>query len=102
MVRKRNDGWLIASLVMAFLFFAVLIYPLFGLMKQAVIMPDGRFSFEQFRHFFEHRYYTATIWNTYSTGFGAPSCCSSSASCAACPPRSWARIPGSCCWAGAE
>ncbi len=69
MVRKRNDGWLIASLVMAFLFFAVLIYPLFGLMKQAVIMPDGRFSFEQFRHFFEHRYYTATIWNTFKVTF---------------------------------
>ncbi len=65
MVKKRFDGWFIASIIMFLLFFAVLVYPLFGLMKQSVIMPDGRFSFEQFTKFFAQKYYTETILNSF-------------------------------------
>ena len=65
MGKKRFDGWLIVSLVMCLLFLAVLIYPLFGLLKQSVIMPDGSFSMEEFHKFFSHRYYTGTIINSF-------------------------------------
>ncbi len=65
MVKKRFDGWLIVSLVMCLLFLVVLIYPLFGLLKQSVIMPDGSFSMEEFQKFFAHRYYTGTIINSF-------------------------------------
>ena len=41
MVKKRFDGWLIVSVLLLVLFIAVLIYPMFGVIKQAVIMPDG-------------------------------------------------------------
>ena len=52
MVKKRFDGWLIVSVLLLVLFIAVLIYPMFGVIKQAVIMPDGSFSWEQFHKFF--------------------------------------------------
>ncbi len=65
MTVKRNDGWLLASFIMILLFVVVLIYPLFGLLKQAVIMPDGSFSFEQFQKFFSNGYYTDTIGNSF-------------------------------------
>ena len=44
MVKKRFDGWFIVSIIMLLLFIAVLIYPMFGIIKQSVIMPDGSFS----------------------------------------------------------
>ena len=56
MVKKRFDGWLIVSVLLLVLFIAVLIYPMFGVIKQAVIMPDGSFSWEQFHKFFSNSY----------------------------------------------
>ena len=65
MVKKRFDGWLIVSVVLLLLFIAVLIYPMFGVIKQAVIMPDGSFSWEQFHKFFSNSYYVDTIYNSF-------------------------------------
>lgn len=64
MKSKYRDGWLKISIIMLLLFVAVLVYPMFGLMKQSVIMPDGTFTFKQFTKFFSRSYYTATIWNS--------------------------------------
>ncbi len=63
--KKRFDGWLAVSVVMLLAFIAILIYPLFGIIKQAVIMPDGSFSMEQFRKFFGNSYYFETITNSF-------------------------------------
>ena len=52
MTKKRLDGWFAVEIFMLLAFIAVLIYPLFGIIKQAVIMPDGSFTFEQFSKFF--------------------------------------------------
>ncbi len=65
MVKKRFDGWLIVSVLLLVLFIAVLIYPMFGVIKQAVIMPDGSFSWEQFHKFFSNSYYVETIYNSF-------------------------------------
>ena len=65
MVKKRSDGWLIVSIVVCILFVALLIYPLFGLMKQSVIMEDGSFSWTQFQKFFSHSYYTETLAHSF-------------------------------------
>ncbi len=62
---KRFDGWVILSIIMFVIFVAVLIYPLFGLMKRSVIMEDGTFSWEMFRQFFAHSYYTETVGNSF-------------------------------------
>ena len=65
MAKKRFDGWLIVSVLLLLLFVAVLIYPMFGVIKQAVIMPDGSFSWEQFEKFFGSSYYVDTIYNSF-------------------------------------
>ena len=65
MAKKRFDGWLIVSVLLLLLFVAVLIYPMFGVIKQAVIMPDGSFSWEQVEKFFGSSYYVDTIYNSF-------------------------------------
>jgi len=65
MAKKRLDGWFILSIVMFIAFIFILVYPMFGLMKQSVIMPDGSFSWEEFEKFFSHKYYTQTILNSF-------------------------------------
>ena len=64
MVKKRFDGWFIVSIIMLLLFIAVLIYPMFGIIKQSVIMPDGSFSWSQFQKFFGQSYYSKTSVNS--------------------------------------
>jgi len=66
---KRLDGWFVMSIIMFLLFILFLIYPMFGLLKQSVIMSDGSFSFEQFAKFFSHSYYTDTILNSFKVTF---------------------------------
>ena len=69
MAKRRFDGWMIVSIGMCLLFIALLIYPLFGLMKQSVIMADGSFSMEEFVKFFSHSYYRDTIINSFKVTF---------------------------------
>ena len=65
MAKKRFDGWLIVSILLLLVFIAVLIYPLYGIIRQAVIMPDGSFSTEQFAKFFKNSYYVDTLYNSF-------------------------------------
>ncbi len=64
MVKKKRDAWIIVSLVLLASFLLFLVYPMFGLLKQAVISPEGKFTFEQFAKFFSKTYYTGTIMNS--------------------------------------
>ena len=61
---RRFDVWTAISLIIFAAILLFLIYPMYGLIKQSVIMPDGRFSLEQFQKFFSAAYYTSTIWNS--------------------------------------
>jgi len=65
MTKKRLDGWFAVEIFMLLAFIAVLIYPLFGIIKQAVIMPDGAFTFEQFSKFFTNSYHFDTLKNSF-------------------------------------
>ena len=65
MTKKRLDGWFAVEIFMLLAFIAVLIYPLFGIIKQAVIMPDGSFTFEQFSKFFTNSYHFDTLKNSF-------------------------------------
>ena len=64
MVKKKRDAWLIVSLVLLASFLLFLVYPMFGLLKQAVISPEGQLTFAQFTKFFSKSYYTGTIVNS--------------------------------------
>ena len=65
MKKNRLDGWFLIQILLIALFLFVLVYPLFGVLKQSVIMEDGRFSFEQFQKFFTTSYHFQTITNSF-------------------------------------
>lgn len=64
-VKKRTDGWKAVSVIMLIVFIIVLIYPLFGIIKEAFIMEDGSFSLSQFQKFFGSSYYYKSIYNSF-------------------------------------
>ena len=62
--KKKFELWTVVSITMMLAFLLFLVYPMFGLLKQSVINPDGTFSFQQFVKFFSKSYYTDTIVNS--------------------------------------
>jgi iron(III) transport system permease protein len=56
-----------SAVTAAFLvFFAFcLIYPMFGILRQSVISPEGKFTFGEFTKFFSQAYYSNTILNSF-------------------------------------
>ncbi|MBQ8590721.1 MAG: iron ABC transporter permease [Firmicutes bacterium] len=65
MTKKRKlEVWTVVSLVLLAAFVFFLVYPMFGLLKESVISPEGEFTLEQFQKFFSKDYYTGTIVNS--------------------------------------
>ena len=66
MEKQKFEVWSVISwiLLAAFLFFMV--YPMFGVLQQAVFSPDGHFTLEQFGKFFSTPYYSSTILNSFT------------------------------------
>lgn len=62
--RRKPDVWSGLTVLFLGLFALILIYPLYGILKQSVISEEGRFTLEQFATFFSNRYYTVTIGNS--------------------------------------
>ena len=62
--KKKYELWTLVSLVLLAAFLLFLVYPMFGLLKQAVITPEGKFSLQEFVKFFSKSYYTSTIVNS--------------------------------------
>ena len=65
MKHKKLEIWsffTLAFLVLAILF---LVYPMLGILKQAVISPEGNFTLSQFAKFFGDSYYSVTILNSF-------------------------------------
>ncbi len=62
--KKKFEVWTVVSLVLLCSFLLFLVYPMFGLLKQAVITPEGEFSLAEFVKFFSKSYYTSTIVNS--------------------------------------
>ena len=62
--KKKFEVWTVVSLVLLASFLLFLVYPMFGLLKQSVITPEGQFSLREFAKFFSKSYYTDTILNS--------------------------------------
>ena len=65
MRKKKLESWTLVTVILLLMFLLVLVYPMFGLLKQSVIMPDGQFTFQEFVKFFTNSYYTNTILNSF-------------------------------------
>lgn len=64
MKARKIEVWTLVSLALLGTFLLFLVYPMFGLLKQAVITPEGNFSLAEFEKFFSKSYYTGTIVNS--------------------------------------
>lgn len=63
--KKKFEFWTIISFVLLGLFALCLIYPMFGILQQAVISKEGQFTLQEFAKFFSQPYYTKTIANSF-------------------------------------
>jgi len=57
--------WTLVSVFFLLFFGLFLLYPLFGILKESVISPDGSFTFKEFTKFFSQAYYSKTIINSF-------------------------------------
>jgi iron(III) transport system permease protein len=62
---KRIDIWTITSVFFLLFFGLFLLYPLYGILKESVIKPDGSFTLSEFMKFFSQAYYSKTIINSF-------------------------------------
>lgn len=63
--KKKFEVWTVASIVLLCTFLLFLVYPMFGLLKQAVVTPEGELTLAEFSKFFSQSYYTSTIVNSF-------------------------------------
>jgi len=61
---KKLDFWNYSSIVILLLFGLFLLYPLAGLLKEAVYTPETGFTLAAFQKFFSRGYYYSTISNS--------------------------------------
>ena len=65
MKQKKLDMWSGVTILFLVLFALFLIYPLFGILQQAVISKEGVFTLQEFTKFFSQAYYSKTILNSF-------------------------------------
>ncbi len=61
--KARFDFWNICSLILMALFVVFLVYPIGGLLKEAVF-SEGRFTLDAFQEFFGKAYYYESIFHS--------------------------------------
>ncbi|WP_418667893.1 ABC transporter permease [Allofournierella sp.] len=64
--RSRRDVWLLISIVILCLYALFLIYPLFMVLRNAVVSESGAFTLSHFVKFFSKRYYISTMANSFA------------------------------------
>ena len=64
-MKRKFEVWHVITLIFLALFALFLVYPMFGILRQAVFDSDGRFSLAQFEKFFSTPYYSSTILNSF-------------------------------------
>lgn len=65
MKNKKFELWTGVTIVFLGLFLLFLVYPMFGILQQAVIGKDGKFTIQEFVKFFSQSYYSKTILNSF-------------------------------------
>ena len=65
MKAKKMEVWTVITFLFLGLFLLFLIYPMFGILRQAVLDVNGNFTLAQFAKFFSKQYYLNTILNSF-------------------------------------
>lgn len=61
----KFDLWSMVTLFFLALFALILLYPMYGILRQSIISPEGEFTLKEFQKFFSQSYYTKTIVNSF-------------------------------------
>ena len=69
--KPRRDVWMAISVVILALYALFMIYPLFMLLRNAVIGNGGQFTLEYFVKFLSKQYYLGTILNSFAVSISA-------------------------------
>ena len=69
--KPRKDVWLVISVVIRALYALVMIYPLFMLLRNAVIDSGGQFTLDYFVKFLSKQYYLGTVLNSFKVSISA-------------------------------
>lgn len=70
-VKPRKDVWLVISVVILALYALFMIYPLFMLLRNAVIDSGGQFTLDYFVKFLSKQYYLGTVLNSFKVSISA-------------------------------
>ena len=65
LLHRKADIWTLVTVFFLVTFAFCLIYPMFGILRQAIISPEGEFTMEEFVKFFSQAYYSNTIINSF-------------------------------------
>ena len=63
--KKKFELWTIVSIVFFLLFMLILVYPMFGILKESLFDKEGALTLGNFAKFFSKKYYTSTIINSF-------------------------------------
>lgn len=69
-IKKKRDVWRLVSLGVLVLYGLFLLYPLFRLLRESVLV-DGKFTFAAFKQFFSSPYHVETIFNSLKVSIAA-------------------------------
>ena len=70
-VKPRKDVWMVISAVILALYALFMIYPLFMLLRNAVIDSGGQFTLDYFVKFLSKQYYLGTVLNSFKVSISA-------------------------------
>lgn len=70
-VKPRKDVWMVISVVILALYALFMIYPLFMLLRNAVIDSGGQFTLDYFVKFLSKQYYLGTVLNSFKVSISA-------------------------------
>lgn len=70
-VKPRKDVWMVISVVILALYALFMIYPLFMLLRNAVIDSGGQFTLDYFVKFLSKEYYLGTVLNSFKVSISA-------------------------------
>lgn len=65
MKHKKFEVWSGITVLLLLLFAVFLIYPMFGILKEAVVSGGHHFTLKEFSRFFAQPYYSKTIFNSF-------------------------------------
>lgn len=69
--KPRKDVWMVISVVILALYALFMIYPLFMLLRNAVIDSGGQFTLDYFVKFLSKQYYLGTVLNSFKVSISA-------------------------------